>query len=153
MSERDLKCSCEVCSIPDSILNLPAKLKACPFQRHNAVCENLFSQIPLADAKIIQEDFEWVSSKIASICRFADGVDGNLRAPISENLMKSSRKIASSLLPFATDISLDASMLFLTNFKQTGSFCYYGLSMNLLLLECTASVISARHSRRSRVKS
>jgi hypothetical protein len=108
MSDRELKCTCNICSIPDSLLSLSAKIKACPLQRQSVACDKLFSQIPLTDSKIIKDDFEWIAEKIAAVCRFADGVEEE--ATENENLKTISRKTASSLLPFATDIGLDASM-------------------------------------------
>jgi Na+/H+ antiporter NhaA len=101
LSDQDLKCSCEVCSIPDSILSLSAKLKACTVQRNDIALDKLFAQIPLSDVKIIKDDYKWISAKIAAVCRFAHGVENE-----TENMMMECSKIATSILPFAADIGV-----------------------------------------------
>jgi hypothetical protein len=108
MSDRELKCTCNICSIPDSLLSLSAKIKVCPLQRQSVACDKLFSQIPLTDAKIIKDDFKWIAEKIAAVCRFADRVEEE--GSENENLKTIRRKVACSLLPFDADIGLDAGI-------------------------------------------
>ena len=107
MSDRELACKCVICSVPDTILNLPSKLAACPLERDSVVYEEIVARFPLADARIIKQDFAWVHSCMSSICAFATDMKFKPDRDVYGGI---ARRVAGSLLPFAVDVALDSSM-------------------------------------------
>jgi hypothetical protein len=79
-------------------LSLSAKFKACPIQRNAYAIDKLFAQIPPSDVKIIKDDFDWISVKVAAVYHFADGVEDYEQDNLKESSLSSPLLLISVLM-------------------------------------------------------